>query len=597
MTLLSSSTDSCSVGKYFKDTIPHCYSSYSLANEEEETFEVSWQPLGEETSRKRRSVNKPRTEKEWLKLMMEEAWERGNRTNVRRKRALDPIISANSGRNRRKKKRLLSSSNPKSYVINDNALLSNGRIQSCLERWRHQTALELRGFPYWGSISLYSGGGYVANLGYDTVTAYTVISDLHSNGWIDVQTRAAFVEFTVYNANTNLFGIVSILVEFPASSAALTRAQYQAARLYLHLNFGQTLSHIMVIFFMLYFFYREARLVYKQRWAYFKGFWNWVETILVFCEFSTIILFLARLYEVDQNLLQLRENPNDYVGFQYAASADTALSYVLGVLVFFYTLRFVRLLRFNKNFLVIGKTLARISTPILNFCVPFFFGFLAFCLFAFSVFGSELLDYSTFTMTMVTQFSMTLGDFDFEALVMVNPLLGPLYFFGFIGLNVFILMNMFLAIINDSYSEIQEEEKDVENEYEVLDYVVEKLQTALNVKQKQAKVSPKKLKQKPAVKPQYVSFRKPRKKRTLSSTDDGFSWKLGSCETQLDRLLDIIEEGVKGEFKQENKFVAVPEEKRNDPYFRVMLLMESIPFEAKESDETESEENEEFEEQ
>jgi hypothetical protein len=272
---------------------------------------------------------------------------------------------------------------------------------------------------------------------------------------------------------------------------------------------------------MLYFLYREGKLVYKQRWAYFKGFWNWVETILVVCEFMTIVLFLARLYEVDRNLIQLRENPNDYVPFQYAAGADAALCYVLGILVFFYTIRFLRLLRFNKNFAVLGKTLARISGPISGFCVPFFFAFLAFGLFAFSVFGGELLDYSTFQMTMVTQFSMTLGDFDFEALMMTNPLLGPLYFFGFVGMNVFILMNVFLAIINDSYAEVQEEEADTKNEYEILEYIAAQVQLKIKGEPKKRRKA-RKVRPKPNLdaKPHYVTFRETKKKSKQSEEDD-----------------------------------------------------------------------------
>ena len=539
----------------FEDSIPHCYDAFSLASEEDRTFGVSWQPLSTDSARKRRDVqNIPETEEEWLELMSKaiDKWPqypdrqpkedilsqdsspedllpadvlaepnnkrlpnvRKNNEASRQKRAIDPIASSVTGKNRRKKKRLLSSAKPKVYAIEEQALLPNGKIMSCLERWEYKSTLDLRGFPYWGAISLYSGGGYAANLGYEAVTAYTVISDLHSNGWIDVQSRAAFVEFTVYNANTNLFGIVSAMIEFPSSSAAFTKVQYQAARFYLHLDGAQTVSHVLVIFFMLYFLYREGRLVYKQRWAYFKGFWNWVETILVVSEFLTIVLFLARLYEVDRNLIQLRENPNDYVPFQYAAGADAALCYVLGILVFFYTLRFLRLLRFNKNFAVLGKTLARISGPISGFCLPFFFAFLAFGLFAFSVFGTELNDYSTFQMTMVTQFSMTLGDFDFEALVMANPLLGPLYFFSFVGMNVFILMNVFLAIINDSYAEVQEEEAETQNEYEILEYISEQIQLKVKGEPKKRRKARKVAPKKPARKPRYVTLQKTIKKQS-----------------------------------------------------------------------------------
>ena len=489
----------------------------------------------------------------------------------RYKRGLDPIMGGSSGRNRRKKKRLLASSKPREYTVNDNALLPNGKVLSCLERWDHQTMIDLRGFPYWGTITMYSGSGYVANLGYDPVTAYTVIADLHSNGWLDVQTRAVFVEFTVFNANTNLFGIVSYFIEFPPSSAAIITAQYQVARFYLQLNGGQTLAHVLVIFFMLYFLYREGKLIYKQRWAYFKGFWNWVEVILVICEFLLIVLFLARLYEVDRNLLQLRENPNDYVGFQYAGNADSLMTCVLGILVFFYILRFLRLLRFNKNFFIIGKTLSRISAPILSFCLPFIAGFLAFALLAFAIFGSELEDYSSFMRTLVTQFSMTLGDFDFEAIFMVNPAIATLYFFSFIGLNVMVLMNMFIAIINDSFAEIQEETAEIQNELEIIDYVSEKFTRGFNKTFYQGKVAPvpkkrkkvkRKLKQKPRIQPIYVEL--------------DTNAELNIRAKKLELIANIMEKSM-GEDKIEAKRIcSIPQDKTQNMYFRVLCLMENV---------------------
>jgi fucose permease len=70
---------------------------------------------------------------------------------------------------------------------------------------------------------------------------------------------------------------------------------------------------------------------------------------------------------------------------------------------------------------------------------------------------------------------MTLGDFDFEALVSVSVVFGSLYFFAFVGLNVMVLMNIFIAIVNDSYAEVQEETAEQENEFELVDYVIGKI--------------------------------------------------------------------------------------------------------------------------
>ena len=512
-------------------------------------------------SRKRRDVKGPVTEEQWISIL---GIDRKN-AKARQKRGLDPIMGGLSGKKRRKKKRLLSSAKPKAYVVNDNALLPDGTVLSCLERWRHQNMIDLRGFPYWGTLTLYSGSGYVANLGYNPVTAYTVVADLHSNGWIDVQSRAVFVEFTVYNANTNLFGVLSYFIEFGPSSTAYTTAQYQAARFYLQLNGTQTLAHVMVIFFMLYFLYREGKLVYKQRLAYFKGFWNWIEVILIISEFLLIVFFLARLYEVDRNIYQLRENPNDYVGFQYAANTDALMTYVIGVLVFFYILRFLRLLRFNKNFLVIGKTLSRISSPILSFCLPFISGFFAFGMLAFTMFGTELEDYSSFVRTMVTQFGMTLGDFDFEAIFMVNPTVATLYFFSFIGLNVMVLMNMFIAIINDSYAEIQEETAEVENELEIIEYLSSNVTDLVNSKFRRGKVAPEKKKRK-----------KNKQKSKKLPPFELLYIELDNRGKKLDIAVDIIEGSIAEDEITEKKFFSVPMDKQQDMFFRLLCFMENI---------------------
>jgi polycystin 2 len=51
-----------------------------------------------------------------------------------------------------------------------------------------------------------------------------------------------------------------------------------------------------------------------------------------------------------------------------------------------------------------------------------------------------------------------LGDFDFVSLQEASPVLGPVYFIAYVFFVFFVLLNMFLAIINDSYSEVKSEE-------------------------------------------------------------------------------------------------------------------------------------------
>ena len=94
-----------------------------MSNEEGGSYAVGWGPLPGENSRQRRDITATQTEAMWSQHLANDS-----KAKHRHKRGVDPIMSSASGRNRRKKKRLLASSKPRVYTVNDNALLPNGKI-------------------------------------------------------------------------------------------------------------------------------------------------------------------------------------------------------------------------------------------------------------------------------------------------------------------------------------------------------------------------------------------------------------------------------------------------------------------------------------
>ena len=74
--------------------------------------------------------------------------------------------------------------------------------------WVYQTEKALDGSGHWGQISSYSGGGYVQNLELTKAKSLAIVDELMQNLWLDRGTRAVFVDFTVYNANINLFCVI-----------------------------------------------------------------------------------------------------------------------------------------------------------------------------------------------------------------------------------------------------------------------------------------------------------------------------------------------------------------------------------------------------
>ena len=75
-------------------------------------------------------------------------------------------------------------------------------------RYLFQTKKQLDGNRYWGQLATYSGGGYVQDLSKTKNETTKIIDALFDNLWIDRGTRVVFIDFTVYNANINLFCVV-----------------------------------------------------------------------------------------------------------------------------------------------------------------------------------------------------------------------------------------------------------------------------------------------------------------------------------------------------------------------------------------------------
>ncbi|GAB1301544.1 Polycystic kidney disease 2-like 2 protein [Apodemus speciosus] len=178
---------------------------------------------------------------------------------------------------------------------------------------------------HWGFVGVYRDGGYIVTLSKSKSETKAKFVDLRLNNWIGRGTRAVFIDFSLYNANVNLFCIISI---------------------FKFISFNETMSQL-------------------------------------------------------------------------------------------------------------SSTLSRCMKDIVGFAIMFFIIFSAYAQLGFLVFGSQVDDFSTFQNSIFAQFRIVLGDFNFAGIQQANWILGPVYFITFIFFVFFVLLNMFLAIINDTYSEVK----------------------------------------------------------------------------------------------------------------------------------------------
>ena len=349
----------------------------------------------------------------------------------------------------------------------------------CPAPWRYVSSESLQDSPSWGLFHIYDGGGYVANLGYSINSARAVIFNLHKFGWIDRQTRAILLQFSIYNPNTGYLSIATYHFEilptgygnpFPTiDTLLLTSTQTGFYQFYL---ICQLLFIIMVFLFVL----KEVYKIYRNRCAYFRDAWNWVEILQIIFSFLVVVFYVIKSKMVLKSAIKVKENPFVSVSFGEAISWHHAENAVLAIAVFIVTVKLLRMIRFNPH-ISIMMTSFRVSRRLLfSYSIIFTIIFLSYAQFGLLAFGSDIPRYSTFQRMLYSEFLMCIGGkMDFAELKRANRVLGPLFGFSFNMLMAFIFLNFFVAILNDSYEDVKDNTDKASEEFEMADFILDRL--------------------------------------------------------------------------------------------------------------------------
>ncbi|KAM4604153.1 polycystin-2 isoform 2-T2 [Polymixia lowei] len=340
--------------------------------------------------------------------------------------------------------------------------------------WIYAGESRLNGSSYWGQVSKYGGGGYYQDLSRTREESAIQVQFLKDHLWLDRGTRAVFLDFSVYNGNINLFCIARLLVEFPATGGVVTSWQFQTVRLIRYVSswdYFVGVCEVAFCIFILYYVVEEVLEIRIHRLHYFKSLWNCLDVLIVLLSVVAIIMNITRTSMVSNLLKGLLENHNAHPSFEPLANLQVQFNNVAAVIVFFCWVKLFKFINFNKTMSQLSSTMSRCAKDLVGFAIMFFIIFLAYAQLAYLVFGTQVDDFSTFQASIFTQFRIILGDFEFSEIEEANPVLGPIYFTTFVFFIFFILMNMFLAIINDTYSEVKADTSQQRAEMEMTDLI------------------------------------------------------------------------------------------------------------------------------
>ena len=354
----------------------------------------------------------------------------------------------------------------------------------------YRSALETNYLPVSGWYGEYDSSGYIAEM--DLSDANTTLADLRDFQWVDKKTRALFIDFSFYNDDIGLFVTNNVLIEFasgqapvstvrgerltgPDASSRLTcvcfllRASAQvdvSAISPMDFRSGDSndltrLGMLVLVFIMVIYYALEELDLCRA-----TGLDRYKSVSWAYLDFVNISLFILAGLLKGYNL----------VAYEIAIPTGVEDEDMLGRIVALGRSKYLHdkiqglngfLLWFKLfKYVTITRPLMRMSR-VLSVCVPdiLTYGFLfwvilvAFAVLGYLFCGNELETFASIESSILTIMRSMYGDFDFDGLVEVSGVTGFIYLGLWLVTSNIVLVNMFIAILSETYHRVTEEER------------------------------------------------------------------------------------------------------------------------------------------
>ena len=345
------------------------------------------------------------------------------------------------------------------WIPFDNSTKKDELFRLCPKPWRYEKPGQADAVPKWGQFSLYPGGGFIADLGYDIKTALVILETLQRHNWLDRQSRSVILEFAAFNPSTNFIVAATYFYEIQSSSFSAPLENINIISVYSKETGSHQFYLVCILLFIIFVVLYVARICYRcyqLRSRFFKSFWNWMEIFQVLVSVLAVVMNIVRSAKAVSTVRKLKENVYANASFQEVIAWTEAENGVLGILVFIVTLKLLRLIRFNTHVAVFLRTLKVSSRLLRSYQEVLSIGFMAFLHFGILIFGAGSEKYSSILKATYFQLELILGRVKarpINELSDANDTFGRIFAALLLISLTIMFMNFFIAAVNDALSD------------------------------------------------------------------------------------------------------------------------------------------------
>jgi len=330
--------------------------------------------------------------------------------------------------------------------------------------WTYLSSDAVWGLPTIAEYGIYSGGGYFMKLDVNSDVSVKIFTELIESDWFDDKTRAAILEFTTYNANSNLFAYAKFVAEFPEVGGFIPYLDIQVFRLYLHTGANGVFVMFLEITFVLVTVIATINMVYQMCTdikAFVKSSWNYLDACALITSYVTIGMFIFKIGVIHKTIGMFHADKNAYVGFENLAMYDFVTNTSFAILVFLLSIRVSRILGYSGKIHEMADIIVKSANDLLGFLLVFAITTIAYVCWGTLLFGKEERKYKSYFKTYGTLTEAIVGKNRLLNILAKKPGYAELYYFTFVLVMLMTLATMAAAILNFSISYVKQESKKI----------------------------------------------------------------------------------------------------------------------------------------
>ena len=341
--------------------------------------------------------------------------------------------------------------------------------------FQYTKASKLNSQPFIGKYSNYLGGGYVYQLNTSLANpaqTLTDLADLQANDWIDRATRAVFIEFTLYNANVDLFAYCTILFGIiPTGNIVFTKEFYPIS---LYSNETAVIIALDLIFIAitLLLVFKEIKLIRKFKCSYLKNSWSYVNWTLFIFSMVSFAMYLNRLYEMYNLRKQIQAKSGEVINFQSITSWNTLLIMCLSFCCFLASIKLIKIVSISRTITLLGKVFKECFQELVGFMLVYLILLVSFVNLMYLISYDRNIQFKSFFSSFLTCFLILLGKFNMESFMADTGFLGTLAYIAFATLMIILLLNLFISILYSQFSTLRREQIELNKDEESIIFIL-----------------------------------------------------------------------------------------------------------------------------